>query len=423
MDLLIKNARIVDPNGPLHGQLQDVLIQNGQIQAVGKELEASDFPQLKADGLHLSIGWMDTGVQTGDPGLEHREDFQSVGAAAAAGGFTAISCQPNTLPVVQSKSDILYVRNQALASLVNFYPMGAITHDTEGKEITEMIDMAKAGAIAFTDGHKAIQHPGIMLRALQYVKTFDGVVVNQPQEHTIAGQGQLHEGLVSTSLGMRGIPAIAESLMVQRDLQLLEYTESRLHLANISSAASVRLIREAKARGLRVTASVAIMNLCFDDSQLKSFDSNFKVSPPLRTASDREALKEGVLDGTIDIITSNHVPIEEEGKKLEFSYASFGAIGLETLYGLAGKYLSGWLSDALLIEKIAINPRKLFRIAMPKIEEGAPAELTAFIPGLSWKYEGGRIASRSSNSPVIGQELKGKVVGAFRNNLSHLQPD
>jgi len=423
MDLLIRNAKIIDPDGPHHGQQRDVLIQNGLIQSIEPEIEKKGFPELKMEGLHLSIGWMDTGVQTGDPGFEHREDFQTVSSAAAAGGFTAISCQPNTNPVVQSKSDVLYVRNQSHESLVNFHPMGALTHDCAGKEITEMIDMHQAGAVAFTDGHKAIQHPGIMLRALQYVKAFDGVVINQPQELTIAGGGQLHEGLVSTSLGMKGLPAIAESLMVQRDLQLLEYTDSRLHLANISSAESVALIRKAKADGLKVTASVAILNLCFDDAALKDFNSNFKVQPPLRNAADREALCEAVADGAIDIISSNHVPVEEEGKKLEFAYAAFGAIGLETMYGLCGTYLEAWCTPELLVNKVAVNPRRIFNISIPKLEAGVPAELTAFVPGLEWAYQSHNIASRSANSPLIGHTLKGRAVAAIRNNLSHIQSE
>ena len=422
MNLLIKSAKIINPGNGLDGQVKDILVKDGQISAIADALEPENAKIIQADDLHASIGWLDIGVQTGDPGYEHRENFDSVGAAATAGGYTAISCQPNTLPVVQTKSDVLYVRNNAFGKLVDFLPMGAITHDIEGKEITEMIDMSVAGAIAFTDGKRSIQHPGIMLRALQYVKTFDGLIINQPQDETIAKGGQMHEGQVSTSLGLKGIPALAESLMVQRDLQLLEYTDSRLHLSNITTATAVGLIREAKSKGLKVSAGVSINNLVYTDQDLQSFNSNLKLSPPLRSQEDQKALIKGILDGTIDTITTNHVPVEEEGKKLEFAYADFGAIGLETVYPLYVEHLANAIPLDVFIRKVAHQPRQVLGQKVPVLEEGQTANLTVFTPTIHWQYETQIVQSRSYNSPLIGDELRGRVVAVVNKNLSYILP-
>ena len=416
MDLFIKKATIINPGHAAHGLERDVLIQNGKIQTIAPQIDHKREKTLEIEGLHLSIGWMDFGVQVGDPGFEHREDLQSVTQAAAAGGFTAISCLPNTEPVVQSKTDVKYVLHRTSHQLVDCYPLGAVTHNCEGKEITEMIDMQKAGALGFTDGHTAIQHAGVMMRALQYVKTFDGLIINQPLDTSIAGHGHMHEGIVSTSLGMKGIPSIAESLMIQRDIQLLEYTGSRLHIANLSTTEGVAMVREAKARGLNITSSVSILNLIFDDSQLEQFDASLKVLPPLRGQADKEALIEGVLDGTIDVICSNHVPIDEEGKKLEFAYASFGAIGLETFYALYQSYLSEWLGVEQFIECVAVNPRKIMGVPVPALSEGAIANITAFLPDQEWVYQVGY--SKSSYSHFLNQSLKGKVLGVQNGESS-----
>lgn len=419
MDLYIKNATIIAPGNPHHGKVRSVLIREGHIQKIEEApSDQTEFPAFEAEGLHLSIGWMDFGVQVGDPGLEHRETLHTAGAAAAAGGFTAVAALPNTDPVVDTKSGVQYICKNAEGKLVNFHPMGALTLKCGGKEITEMIDMQRAGAVAFTDGPIALQHTGVMLRALNYVKTFGGIVVNQPMDDHLGHGGQVHEGVVSTSLGMPGIPSVAEEVMVRRDLHLLEYTESRLHLANISTAGAVQMVREAKAKGLQVTASVAVMNLVYEDEATTTFDSNYKVLPPLRSAADREALREGVLDGTIDIIASNHQPLEEEAKKLEFPYAEFGATGLETLYAICRTFLSDWLRDDVLIEKIAYAPRRILGLGLPEIKEGAMAEVTLFQPEVQWVYDRDRVYSRSFNSPVLGQILQGRALAVINNNQS-----
>ncbi len=415
MDVLIKSALVISPESPQNGRRRDIFIRGGRIESIGSALKVEGIPLLEGEQLCISPGWMDMGVQTGDPGFEHRENLPSAGQAAAAGGFTAIACQPNTAPALHSKSEILYILQNTRGQLVDFYPIGALTDSCAGKEITEMIDMHTAGAVAFSDGKKALQHDGLMLRALQYVKAFGGLVANQPLGLQIGGNGQMHEGEVSTSLGLPGIPAIAEELMVRRDLHLLEYTGSRLHLSNLSTAGAVQMVREAKKRGLNVTASVAVMNLAFDDSALSGFDSNYKLMPPLRSPEDRDALREGVLDGTIDAISANHIPLEEELKKKEFSYAGFGATGLEVLYGICKTYLSDWLSDELIVDKLAIGPRRIFGLPRPSVAEGQPANLTVFAPGQLWAYSRDKVRSRSFNSPFLDKELKGRPVAVINN--------
>ncbi len=419
--LLIKNVTIVDPSSRLNGKKRDILInKKGIIEAIKVTIKAKNVEILNAKDACISIGWMDVGTQVGDPGYEHREDLQTVSQAALAGGYTAIAPYPNTLPTIHSKSEVNYIKNKTNLGLVDFYPIGAISRDCEGKDITEMYDMHHSGAVAFSDGQKTIQNSGLMMRALQYVKAFDGLIMNHPQDAALASDGQMHEGRVSTSLGMKGIPSIAEELMVQRDLYLVEYAESRLHLFNISTERSVDLLKEAKSKGIDVTASVPILNLVFDETAIGEFDSNYKVLPPLREKSDIKALKRGIKNGTISLITSNHIPLDEESKNLEFPYADFGIIGLETTYALCNSHLSDVLETKDLISILAINPRKLLRLPIPSIEEGAEANLTVFNPNLEWTLTEKSIRSKSKNTPFIGQKFKGKVIAVVNNGKYQL---
>ncbi len=402
---------MVHPGSKHDGAVADIFIKNGKIEAVGKDLDANGATIFDANGACVSPGWLDIGTLVGDPGLEHREDFASVEKAAAAGGYTAIACLPNTAPAIHSKSEIQYVKSRSAASLVDFLPIGAVSHDCGGKDITEMYDMQAAGAVAFSDGKKSVQDSGLMLRALQYVKPFGGVILNRPHDRTMAPGGQLHEGIMSTSLGMKGIPSLAEELMLRRDIYLAEYSGSRLHALNISTAAAVDLVREAKARGLQVTASVAAMNLACDDHLLSEFDPNFKVMPPIRELADMEALRAGLADGTIDCITSNHTPLDPEAKNLEFPFADFGAIGLETAFGLSWMHLSNSLTVSQLVEKLAILPRQLLGLPAAKIGPGIVANLTIFDPKTDWTFSQKDIFSKSKNTPFVGWRLKGKVLG------------
>ncbi len=422
MNWLIRQATIIDPSSPHHRQTLDIRIADGAIEAVGAELSAEGARLIEAESLYVSGGWLDIGVQTGDPGFEQRETLDSVSAAAARGGFTAIACQPNTDPVVHSKSEVAYLVNHTRDNLVACLPLGAVSRNCEGRDITEMLDMRAAGAVAFTDGEKPVQHNGLLLRALLYAKAFDGLIINRPHDDSIAGAGQIHEGLMSTSLGMKGIPALAEEIMARRDIYLLEYSDSRLHLANVSAAGTVALIRRAKERGLRLTASVPVMNLLFDDEALRDFDANYKVMPPLRSAADREALLAGLADGAIDCISTNHVPWDEEQKKKEFSYAEFGAIGLETAFPALCTYLGDRFAPEQWAEWLGYGPRRLLGRSLPPIEAGQPADLTVFSTQGSTMIESKALRSRSRNTPLAGETLRGRVWAVFGRRQSEFFP-
>lgn len=411
MQLLLKSVMIVNPGASHNGAKMDILITDGIIEKIGKRVNAPDAVTVKEKNLHVSIGWMDIGAQICDPGLEHREDLESAAAAAVAGGYTAVACFPNTDPTVDNKSQVKYIIKNSKGGIVDFLPIGAVTSSCNGKDITEMYDMREAGAIAFSDGNKPLADNGMMLRALQYVTPFDGVIINHPHDIPTAHSGQMHEGFTSTTLGLKGIPSLSEELMVFRDLQLLEYSDSRLHIQNVSTANGVKLIKEAKKKGLKVTASVAALNLAFQDDALASFDTNMKVIPPLRESKDSKALIKGLKDGTIDCITSNHIPWNSESKDLEFLYAEFGAIGLGTTFGLCNKVLENDLSLETLITKLAQQPRIILQQEMPEIKKGAKANLSLFFPETEFTYEAEMIQSKSKNTSLIGETLKGKVFG------------
>lgn len=410
MQILLKNARIFD--GTPEIRTQDILIQHGIIEAMGDKIQAPSGADVwESPELSVSPGWLDIGVYAADPGYEHREDMNTAAAAAAAGGFTAMACFPNTDPALHTKSEILYVKNKSADLPVHCYPIGAVSQDCAGKDLAELFDMHAAGAVAFSDGKRAVQDAGLLLRALQYAKAFNGLVLNVPHHNTIAAGGQMHEGVMSTSLGLKGLPALAEELMVQRDLSLLEYSGGRLHIHLVSTAKSVEMIRTAKKAGLPVTCSVAVANLCFSDEKLIDFDSNWKVVPPLRSQSDSRALIDGISDGTIDFICSNHTPWHEEAKNLEFPYADFGMIGLETVFALCRTFLKKTLTVEKLVEKMCLAPRQILGLPTPKIAPGERAELTVFDPNAEWVLEEKDIRSKSRNTPLIGQTFKGKVLG------------
>lgn len=414
MRCLIKRVTVVDPASSLHRKTADLFIEGGILRAVDPAVPPKADKVIEEEGLLLSPGWVDLGAYVGDPGMEHREDQHSLREAAAAGGYTQVAVWPNTEPAIDSKADILYVQSKNAANAVALLPIGALSAQCKGETLTEMIDMHSAGAVAFSDGLQPLQDGGLLLRALQYVQFFDGLILNLPHDIHVAAGGQMHEGVMSTSLGLRGLPGLAEELMVHRDLEILAYAGSRLHLHGISSAGSVEKIRIAKKAGLRISASVPVMNLVFNDEVLRNFDSNYKVLPPLRGETDRKALLKGLNDGVIDFIYANHVPMDPEAKELEFPYAEFGAIGLETAFSLCRTYLKKELSLDKLIELLAIQPRKVLGLPSVQIEEGVAADFTLFHPDREWVYEAKKIRSRSHNSPLIGQKLKGQAVGIFR---------
>ena len=412
MKFLFKNATIIDPNSKYNGKTTDVLIKDGKIVEIKKKIEAGKAKVVQIKGICLSPGWVDVGTQICDPGFEHREDLESAAAAAAAGGFTRVLAQANTSPAIQSKSEVLYLQQSTREFPVSFQAIGALSADLKGENITEMSDMNAAGAVAFSDGKKPVQSTGLLMRALQYVKAFDGIVINHPHDEAIAGKGQVHEGYVSTTLGLKGIPSLAEDLMVRRDIALAEYTDSRLHISNISTEGAVKAIKEAKKKGLKVTASVAVMNLVFDEENVANFDPNYKVLPPLREKSDQKALIKGLKNGTIDFISSNHIPWEAESKSLEFSYAEFGVISLQTAFSLSNTHLKGFTSEEL-VQKWSLAAREIFGLPKVTIAVGEEAELTAFIPTEKFSFTKSNNLSKSKNTPLLDSELMGKVVGIF----------
>ena len=409
--LLIKNATIIDSKSPLNGKKRDLLIQEGRIEKIGTKISNKKAKVIAHKDLHVSIGWFDIGVHTGEPGLEHREDIESLTNAAAVGGYTSLACFPNTTPTIQTKSDILFFKNQS--SLVDIYPIGAISHNCEGKDIAELYDMAKAGSIAFSDGLHSIQSSGLMKRSLEYVKGIEGVIVNHPHDKELSAGGQIHEGIVSTELGMKGLLSLSEELMLKRDIDLLAYTDSRLHVHNISTAGSIDLIKAAKKKGLKVTASVAMANLIFDDRAIASFDTNLKVLPPIRTAKDRTALIKAVKEGVIDCITTNHTPLEEEVKKMEFLYADFGMIGLESTFAVLHTQLSDQIPLPQLIDILAYQSRASVSLPAPLLKADSVANLTLFSPSLEWTFDHSSIQSKSKNTPFVGTPMKGKVLGVI----------
>ena len=412
MNLLIQSATISDPGSPFYQQVVDVLIEKGHIIKIAPGINA-DTDSFDAKGKYLAPGLFDLNCNIGELGLETKEDLQTGTRAAASGGFTGLALMPNTQPPVHSKAEIEYLMNRAKNNLVDVYPLGALSYKREGKDLAEMYDMYQSGAKAFTDGNRPVQDAGLMERALLYTKGFNALVLSYPEDTAIAGKAKVHEGEVSTLLGMKGIPSLAEELMVARDLYLAEYTESRIHFSTISTERSVDLIREAKKNGLQVTCDVAVHHLLLTDEALMGFDSQYKVKPPLRTQKDVNALLKGLKDGTIDAIVSQHTPHEVEFKNVEFEVAEYGMISLQTAFSIA---LKAGLTVETIVQKMAINPRKILNVEVPVIAEGQKANLVVFDKDAEWTYDKFNNKSKSYNSPFIGQKLKGSVLLTYNNN-------
>jgi dihydroorotase len=371
----------------------------------------NNYKEINLENLHVSQGWFDSSVSFGEPGYEERETISNGLKTAALSGFTAVALNANSYPVIDCNTDITFVKSKAENHATRLYPIGALTQSSNGKDLAELFDMQNAGAIAFYDYQKPISNPNLLKIALQYAVSFGGLICSFPQEQNIAGLGVVNEEVNSTKLGLKGNPALAEELQVARDLFLLEYTEGKLHIPTISTSKSVELVREAKAKKLDVTCSVALHNIFFTDDFLSDFDTNFKVLPPLRTKKDCEALIEGLKDGTIDMITSDHNPLDIEHKKVEFDYAKYGTIGLESAFGALQTIFTTKKAISLLT-----NGKERFQITERPIAEGEKADLTLFNPSTNYTFKKEDILSKSKNSAFIGQKLKGKVYGVIANS-------
>ncbi|MCW3089819.1 MAG: dihydroorotase [Ferruginibacter sp.] len=427
MRVLIKQAIVVSADSPFNGQTKDIFIEDGMIASIADNITENYDQLIQHKGLHVSIGWMDSFANFCDPGFEYRESFETGAAAAAAGGFTDIMIIPNTSPAIYTKSQVEYVVQKSSLTGVTIHPIGAVTKNAGGKELAEMYDMANSGAIAFSDGLQSIQDGGLLLKALLYLKTIGATVIQLPDDKSIGSNGLMNEGIISTQLGLPGKPAMSEELMVARDIKLANYAEGRLHFTGISSAKSLDYIKEAKTSGINITCSVTPYHLYFCDEDLQQYDTNLKVNPPLRTGADREALLEGLLDGTIDFIASHHNPQNYDNKVCEFEYAKNGMIGLESLFGVLGSVINNaknlpvndWPIEKL-IYCLSIAPRKLFGITVPELKEGAKATLTLFDPAAEYIFDEKYIRSKSKNSAFVGKQLKGKVIGIVNGNKIHL---
>jgi dihydroorotase len=413
MKILIQAAKILDSNSPFHKKEKNVLLQNGRITEIGDKNYQAD-KVIKAEGMILSTGWFDLGTFIGDPGLEHKEDLESGAKAAVAGGFTEIAVLPNTVPSIQTKNDVNYLTRGNDNRLLQVHPLASVTKNNKGEELTEMIDLHEAGAAGFTDGLKPIWHTDIFLKSLQYLQKFNGVLIDHPEDIWLNMFGQMHEGLQSTMLGLKGMPRIAEEVAISRNLKLLNYAGGRLHLAKLSTGKSIGLVRAAKSK-MNLTCDIAAYQPLMDDSMLAGFDTNYKVNPPLREQSDNDALIKGLNDGTIDVICSGHVPQDEESKSIEFDLADTGIINLQTFASNLVS-LSEWVNWDVLIEKVTSGPRSVLQLEQPVIDIDAKANLTLLDPNWTWMFDNETNLSRSKNSPWLGQTLTGKTVAVFNNS-------
>ena len=417
MNTIIKSVKVIDKSSKFNGKTVDILIEKGVISKIDKSISTpKNYNEISSKGLHVSNGWFDLRANFCDPGNEHKEDITTGLKAAAKGGFTGVLIMPDTKPSADNKGGIEYIINKTKGNIVNTYPAGALSHNCEGKEIAEMYDMHTAGAIAFTDNKKSINSASLLNRALLYSQSFGGLIMNYPNNKELSNGGQINEGVISTQLGLKGIPALAEELMVSRDIYLAEYCNAKIHLTNISTKQSVKLIKEAKKKGLNITADVNSHNLLLNEEELLDFESDFKVMPPLRTKEDIKALINGLKDGTIDTICSDHTPEDIEEKQCEFDHAAFGIINLQTSFAAANTALNGKLELADFIEKITTAPRAILGLKSTTIQEGQQANLTLFNPNEKWTLAKSDIVSKSKNTPFIGKELIGKVVGIVNNN-------
>ena len=413
MTTLLKSATIIDASSPHHLQQTDILIVNGTISKISQNIDAEeDYTIIDLENLHVSCGWFDTSVCFGEPGYEERETIANGLSVASKSGFTAVAVNPYTHPYTDSKADVQFMIHKSHGSATELFPIGALTQGAKGVELAELYDMQQSGAIAFGDYGRPISNDKLMSIALLYAQNFDGLVMSFPKNKSIAGGGLAHEGINSTRLGLKGIPALAEEIQIARDLFLLEYTGGKLHIPTISTEKSVNLIREAKSKGLNVTCSVAAHHIFLTDDELEGFDSNVKVTPPLRTDQDRKALIAGLQDGTIDILTSDHNPIDIEDKKLEFSLAKYGTIGLESLFGVTNSILD----IETLVTALTSKPRQIFGLESISIQEGISANLTLFNPETSYTFTKEHISSTSKNSAFFGKELRGQVYGIVSND-------
>ncbi len=412
MKLLIKQACITDPLSSRHGKIQDILIENGVIREIAPAISEKADQSIDLKGIYVSPGWVDIFSNFADPGYEFKETLETGSAAAAAGGYTDVFLIPDTQPVTDNKSQVEFIHHRNGALPVTIHAIGAITKNLEGRHLAEMYDMKNSGAVAFSDGLHPVQSSGVLVKALQYMKAFNGVIIQIPDDTSISPNGLIHEGIISTRLGLPGKPMMSEELIIARDIKLARYTKSRIHFTGVTSPKSLEYIRRGKDSGIDISCSVAPYHLFFSDDALVEYDTNLKVYPPLRPKAIVDELKQALLDGTIDCIASHHLPHEYDSKILEFEHAKFGMTGLETSYALVQT-----LFPELSAEKIAAlfggNARRIFNLDPYTIDTGNTVSLTLFNPETEWTFDLNKSASKSRNSPFDKKIFKGKAMGVI----------
>ncbi len=411
MSILIKSAKIIDADNPLDGKAFDIYIDKGIIKKIDKNIDKPAKTIISRENLHVSIGWLDSSVCFGEPGLEEREDLENGVKTAGLSGFTDIILNSETLPILDSKADISYIKSKTQNSIVSVHPLGALSKKSDSEELADLKEMYDVGCIGFNDFKKAIKNPNLLKTALQYVQHFDGLILSFPIENSISKNAHVHEGDVSTTYGIKGFPSISEEIAVYRDLKILEYTEGKLLIPTISTTGSVKLIKVAKSKGLKVSCSVSINNLFFNDDKLKDFDTRFKVMPPIRDEKTRKELIKYVNDGSIDLVTSDHCPIDIDNKKTDFENSFFGSTGLESSFGALNS-----LFDLNKTIKILTSGYDTFSIKKPSLSVGSAAKLTLFDPDIKYTFLKSNILSKSKNSSFIDSKLKGKAYGIISNS-------
>ena len=412
MNLLLKNTTILENQNPFHKQQVDIEITDGIISNIGKNLTVkAGYEVIEKDNLHVSQGWLDTSVVFGEPGFETTETIENGLKVAAKSGFTSVFLHSNTNPAIDNQAILQFVKSKAQNSVSNLHIVGCLTKNSEGTDLAELFDMKNAGVVAFGDYKKSMSNANLLKIAFQYVENFDGILFVQPMNKDIKGKGFVNEGEVSTKLGLKGIPAMAEEMEIERNIALLEYTNGKLHIPTITTKNSIDLIAKAQAKGLQITCGVSVNNLVLTDEELVDFNSNTKIYPPLRTETDRKALIEGVLNNVISVITSDHCPVNIEQKQLEYDLADYGSIGLESAFGA----LQTVLPTEVIVEKFTAK-KSYFNIENSTISEGNKADLTLFNPNEEWVFGKENILSFSKNSIMMGKKMKGKVYGIITNN-------
>ena len=411
MSIILKSAKVINAESKYNGTKQDILISEGKIVKIAKSIIDKNATIINIKNLHVSNGWFDSSVSFGEPGLEERETIENGSDVASKSGFTGILLNSNTKPVADNQTDISFIKLKSKNSICNIYPLGALTISSKSVEMAELFDMKNSGAVGFYDYKKPILNSNLLKTSLLYSQSFDSVVMSFPMDQSIAKKGIINEGMISVSYGVKGIPNFSEEIQINRDLHILEYTGGKLHIPTISTKKSLDLIKKAKSKGLNVSCSVAIHNLIFNEEKLKDFDTRFKVLPPLRSEKDRLALIKGVKNGEIDLVTSDHCPIDIENKKTDIYNAKFGTIGLESFFGA----LNSLFTTEETVE-ILTKGREIFNIETIQFKEGSTANLSLFTVDDEYEFSKENILSKSKNSAFLGFKMQGRPIGIINSN-------